>query len=117
MLDTISIVIISGKGGDGCVAARRESGVPYGGPAGGDGGRGGHIIFKSSTNESTLSWFRYHPNIEADEGEYGRIKDQYGANAEDKIIIVPIGTVIKDAESGKNLFQFLKDDETYIAAK
>ncbi len=117
MLDTIVITIKSGKWGDGCVAARREAGVPFWWPAGGDGGKWGDIIFKASKDEQTLAWFRHHNKIEALDGEDGMIKDMYGANADNKIIIVPIWTIVKDIQSGHILFQFIKDEQEYIVAK
>jgi Obg family GTPase CgtA len=117
MLDTTVVTIKSGKWGDGCVAARREAGVPFGGPAGWDGGKWGNVIFKASKDEQTLAWFRHHNKIEAQDGQDGMIKDMYGANADDKIVIVPIGTIVKNMESGHILFQFTKDQEKYIVAK
>ena len=116
MLDIISITVESGKWWDGCVAARREAWVPFGWPAGGDGGKWGDVIFVATSNEHTLSRFRYHHKVEADDGEDGRIKDQYGANADDRTIPVPLGTVVKDTQSGTILFQFTHDGEEYIVA-
>ncbi len=117
MLDTTIVTIKSGKWGDGCVAARRESWVPFGWPAWGDGGRGGNIIFRASKDEQTLAWFRHHNKIEALDGEDGMIKDMYGANADNQIVVVPIGTIVKDIKSGHILFQFIKDGQEYIVAK
>lgn len=117
MLDTITITVQSGKGGDGCVAARREAGVPFWGPAGWDGGRWGDIIFRASKDEQTLIEFRQRSTILAQNGQDGMIKDRYGANAPDKIVIVPVGTIIKDMQSGIIIFQFTTDGEEYTVAK
>ncbi len=116
MLDVISIVIKSWKWWNGCVAARREAGVPFGGPAGWDGGRGWNVILQASKDEQTLTRFRHHPLIEAQSGQNGMIKDRYWANAEHTIAYVPIGTVVKDGQSGRILFQFLEDKEQYVVA-
>ncbi len=116
MLDTIKISVTSGKWGDGCVAARREAGAAFGWPAGGDGGSGGAIIFRGSSNEHTLSRFRHHTHIIAKEGEWGKIKDQYGSNADDLIVDVPLGTIIKDTRSGRIITQLLRHDELYTLA-
>lgn len=117
MLDTTIVTIKSGKWGDWCVAARREAGVPFWWPAGWDGGKWGNVIFKASKDEQTLARFRHHNKIEAQDGQDGMIKDRYGANAEDKIVIVPIGTIVKHMESGHILFQFTTDGQEYIVAK
>lgn len=73
--------------------------MPFGGPAGGDGGRGGAVILKASKDEQTLIDFRQHNKIIAQDGQDGMIKDRYGANAPDRIVIVPVGTVVKDLET------------------
>lgn len=117
MLDTIAVTIKSGKWGDWCVAARREAGVPFGWPAGGDWGKWGDIIFRASKDEQTLAWFRHHNKIEAQDGQDGMIKDRYGANAENKTVVVPIGTIVKHTLSGHILFQFTQDGQEYIVAK
>ena len=117
MLDTITITVQSGKGWDGCVSARREAGVPFWGPAGGDGGKWGDIIFRASKDEQTLIEFRQRSTIVAQDGQDGMIKDRYGANALDKYIVVPIGTIITDIQSGMIIFQFTQDGEEYTVAR
>lgn len=117
MLDIISITVTSGSGGDWCVAARREAGVPFGGPAGWDGGQGGDVIFKATVNEQTLTRFRHHNHIEAKSGQDGMIKDRYGANAPDMIVHVPVGTVVRDKKSGHIIFQLTTDREEKIIAR
>lgn len=100
-IDEVKIKVISGDGGDGIVAWRREYKVDKGGPFGGNGGHGGSIIFKVDSGMSTLLDFRYKKHIRADKGEKGRSKNQHGKNAENTIIEVPEGTTVYDVETGK----------------
>ena len=100
-VDLVKIKVESGKGGDGIVAFRREKYVPMGGPAGGDGGKGGSIIFEGHEGLSTLIDLRYNKIISAEPGENGKPKKMDGANGKDKIIKVPVGTTIYDDKSNK----------------
>ncbi|TCT14905.1 GTP-binding protein [Natranaerovirga pectinivora] len=100
-IDRVKIFIKSGKGGDGSVSFRREKYIPNGGPDGGDGGRGGDIIFKVDSGLNTLSDFRNNKQYKAENGQNGMKKRKHGADGEDLIIRVPKGTVIKDEETGK----------------
>ncbi len=93
--------MISGKGGNGIVAFRREKYVPLGGPAGGDGGKGGAIIFEVDTNKNTLLDLRFNRLLKAQDGENGKAKKMAGADGSDLIIKVPLGTVVKEASSGE----------------
>ena len=99
-IDIATIWLHAGKGGDGAVTFHREKYVAAGGPDGGDGGRGGDIIFVADDNLSTLMDFRYKRKYTAPDGENGRAKRQSGADADDLVIRVPRGTVLKEAESG-----------------
>lgn len=99
-IDTAMIWLHAGKGGDGAVTFHREKYVAAGGPDGGDGGRGGDILFVADDNLSTLMDFRYKRKYTAPDGENGRAKRQSGADADDLVIRVPRGTVLKEAESG-----------------
>lgn len=99
-IDIATIWLHAGKGGDGCVSFHREKFVAAGGPDGGDGGRGGDIVFVVDDHLSTLMDFRYKRKYNAPDGERGGGKNCHGANAENLIIKVPLGTVIKDAASG-----------------
>ncbi len=99
-IDIATISLRAGKGGDGAVTFHREKFVAAGGPDGGDGGRGGDIIFVADTNLSTLLDFRYKKKYVAEDGEKGGGRNCHGANAPHLTIRVPLGTVIKDAESG-----------------
>ena len=99
-IDIATIWLHAGKGGDGAVSFHREKFVAAGGPDGGDGGRGGDIIFVVDDHLTTLMDFRYKRKYTADEGGKGGASLCHGKNAENLVIKVPLGTVIKDAESG-----------------
>ncbi len=99
--DRARIIIKSGKGGDGHVSFRREKYVPNGGPDGGDGGKGGDVIFEVDDGLNTLTDFRHKRKYAAGNGEEGKKRNCHGKNGEDLIVKVPAGTVIRDAESGK----------------
>ncbi len=116
-LDYAKIYIKSGDGGNGCVSFRREKYVPRGGPNGGDGGKGGDIIFEASSQLSTLIDFRYKAHYRAGRGQHGQGGDKTGKDAEDVIIKVPCGSVIKDFETGGELAELLKDGERKIILK
>ncbi|MDO4940758.1 MAG: GTPase ObgE [Erysipelotrichaceae bacterium] len=95
-IDKVTIKLKAGNGGDGIVAFKHEKYNPLGGPSGGDGGDGGSIIFKVDTNKSTLLDLRFSKMIRAESGEKGKGNNMYGANAEDVIVKVPLGTIVKD---------------------
>ncbi len=99
-VDYVKIYVKAGDGGRGCVSFRREKYVPRGGPDGGDGGRGGHIIFRASDELNTLIDLRYHREYRAQRGQHGMGKKMHGKNGDDLIIPVPVGTIIRDADSG-----------------
>ena len=111
--DHARILIRSGKGGNGHVSFRREKYVPDGGPDGGDGGRGGSVIFVVDKRTNTLSDYRHKSKFSAEDGEEGRKKNQHGKNGEDLILKVPEGTIIKDAESGKVIMDMSGDNSSY----
>jgi GTP-binding protein len=98
-VDEVSIEIRSGKGGDGAVSFLREKFRPKGGPDGGDGGRGGNVVFVADENLSTLLDFRYNRHYRAPHGQNGMSRQMYGKKGEDKIIRVPVGTVIWDLDA------------------
>ena len=99
--DYAKIIIKSGNGGDGAITFRREKYVAAGGPDGGDGGRGGSVYFRVDPNANTLIDFRYSKKFKAQNGENGSGGNKYGRSGEDLYIDVPLGTIIKDAETGK----------------
>lgn len=113
--DTVKINLHSGKGGNGIVAARREAKVAYGWPAGGNGGHGGDIIFIGNDDENTLQKYLFHHDYKATDGEPGRTKEQYGADGDDLELTVPLGTIIRDQESGLVLHQITQDGERWTA--
>ena len=115
-IDTATISVRAGKGGDGVVTFHREKFVAAGGPDGGDGGRGGDVIFVADDNLSTLMDFRYKRKYAAQDGENGRAKRQTGADGDDLVIRVPRGTVLKEADSGLVVAD-LSGSEPVIVAK
>ena len=116
-VDKAKIYIKSGKGGNGSVSFRREPYVPQGGPDGGNGGRGGSVVFVADRNLRTLMDFRYKKKYTAENGEDGRGKQQYGRDAEDLIIKVPVGTLVKDADTGNIMADLKEDGQRFVAAK
>ncbi len=116
-VDYIKIFCRSGNGGSGSAHLRREKFVPKGGPDGGDGGRGGHVIVKGNAQMWTLLHLRYQKHIFAGHGEPGGAQGSFGADGEDVIIEVPLGTVAKNAENGEFLFEITRDGEIHLLAK
>lgn len=116
-LDKTKIKIISGKGGNGMVAWRREKYVDKGGPAGGDGGRGGDVYLVATENMSTLMDFKFKSVFRAENGENGGIKNMHGRCAKDLFIHVPVGTVVKDIKTGNIIADLIHDRQTVLVAK
>lgn len=116
-VDRAKIYIKSGKGGDGAVTFRREPFVPEGGPDGGDGGRGGDVIFQADRNLRTLMDFKYKKKYEAEAGQNGMKKKRFGKAGENLIIKVPLGTVIIDEASGLVMKDLTENGESFVAAK
>ncbi|MDW7668472.1 MAG: GTPase ObgE [Bacillota bacterium] len=116
-VDYAKIELKAGDGGNGAVAFRREKYEPMGGPAGGDGGNGGNIIFKVDERKRTLMDFKYKRIIKADNGENGRNKNRFGKNAEDIILNVPKGTIIRDEETNRVIADLVKIDQEFVIAK
>lgn len=116
-VDRAKILIRSGKGGNGCVSFRREPFVPEGGPDGGNGGKGGDVVFEADENLRTLMDFRYRKKYEAENGADGMRKKRFGKNGEDLIIKVPVGTVVIDEETGKVMGDMVRHGQSFVAAK
>lgn len=116
-LDSAKIYLKSGAGGNGCVSFRREKFVPQGGPNGGDGGKGGNIIFKATSQLSTLIDFRYKAHYKAQRGGHGQGALKTGKGGEDDIILVPCGSIIKDEATGKVLAELLTDGQEILLLK
>lgn len=115
-IDYVKIYIKAGNGGNGCVSFRREKYVAKGGPDGGDGGRGGNIVFLADQGKDTLLDFRYRRKYVAENGGNGAGAKFHGKNGEDLVIRVPKGTVIRDAETGK-IIKDISDDEPFVCLK
>ena len=116
-VDKAQITVKSGRGGDGAVSFRREPYVPQGGPDGGNGGRGGSVVLLADRNLRTLMDFRYKKKYEAQPGENGRGKQQYGKDAPDLIVKVPVGTVVRDVKTGNIMADLKEDGQSFVAAK
>ena len=116
-VDRAKIRIKSGKGGNGAVTFRRDPYVPNGGPDGGDGGKGGIIIFKADRNLRTLMDFKYKRKYEAEAGQNGMSRNKFGKDGENLIIKVPMGTVVIDEETGRIMKDLVEDGDSFVAAK
>lgn len=116
-VDIAKISVKAGKGGNGSVAFRREKYVPMGGPAGGDGGDGGSIILEADEGLRTLMDFRYKRHYQAENGEDGRGKKQFGSDGKDLLLRVPIGTLVKDSETGIVLADLKDHGQKFVCAK
>lgn len=108
-IDEVTLYATSGHGGAGCVAFRHEKFIEFGGPSGGDGGKGGDVVFVATSGLSTLLELRHRPHQKAEHGHNGMGKNRHGAGGKDLIIKVPVGTVIKDAETGDILADLTED--------
>lgn len=116
-VDQVEIWVEGGKGGDGMVAFRREKYVPAGGPAGGNGGNGGSVILVAVNHLQTLLDFKYNHRFKAEDGKRGGPKNMTGAAGNDRLIQVPCGTAIYEAETGELLGDLVDADQTFCAAK
>ena len=113
--DTAKVIVTAGKGGDGAVSFRREIYVDKGGPDGGNGGKGGDVVFMATTGENTLLDFRYQPNLKAQDGGAGAKRDKHGRNGDDLIVKVPIGTIVK--RGGEIIADLARDGQQVVVAK
>lgn len=116
-IDEVNLKLIAGKGGDGCTSFLREKYVPLGGPDGGNGGKGGSIIFKADKGLRTLIDLRYKKVIKGESGEMGRGRNQTGSSADDLVIVVPIGTTIKDTDTNLIICDLVSDNQECVVAK
>jgi len=116
-VDEITLKVIAGSGGDGCTSFRREKCVPMGGPDGGNGGKGADIIFQVDEGLKTLIDLRYIKTVKGDRGVHGKGSNKYGANAEDVIIKVPMGTTITDLDTGLIIADLVNKDDSVIVCK
>jgi GTP-binding protein len=116
-VDEATIDIAAGNGGAGCMSFRREKFIPFGGPNGGDGGRGGSVFAVADRNLNTLIDYRYARRHEARNGEPGRGSDQFGAAADDIVLRMPVGTIVKDLETDQVIAELLVPGEPVLLAK
>jgi len=116
-VDEVVVEVIAGSGGNGAIAFRREKFVPLGGPAGGDGGKGGDVVLEAQDRISTLLDLRYRQTYRAGGGENGRGKDQFGAAGDDAVIAVPVGTQIYDDESGALIADLDEPEQRIVVAR
>ena len=116
-IDYTEIELMAGRGGKGSVHFRREKYIPKGGPDGGDGGRGGHIIFKADANLHTLQDVRYRRKYKADEGNDGGGSRKTGKNGKDIIVLVPVGTVVRNKKENTFIADLIENGETIIMRK
>ncbi|KPV43238.1 GTPase ObgE [Alicyclobacillus ferrooxydans] len=115
-VDQAKIYVKGGDGGNGIVSYRREKYVPLGGPAGGDGGRGGDVVFIVDKGLRTLIDFRYQRHFKAERGQHGKTKNQHGKGAPDMIVKVPPGTIVKDEDTGAFLGDLVRDGQSLVVA-
>jgi GTPase len=116
-VDEAKILVKGGDGGNGCVAFRREKYVPRGGPSGGDGGHGGDIFLESDPNDNTLLRYRYNREFRAERGRHGEGSDCHGRSGGETVLKVPVGTVVYDADSGEQIFDFTQAGQKFRVAR
>jgi len=116
-IDEAKFYVKGGDGGNGCVSFRREKFVPKGGPDGGDGGDGGDVIISASRRLGSLIDFRYRSHFNAERGLHGQGKKKHGRNGADCIVNVPMGSIIKDAETGEVIVDLIEDEQSIVVAK
>lgn len=117
LIDQATIFVRAGKGGDGCCSFRREKYIPKGGPDGGDGGDGGDVIFVGDSSVTTLFGIAQRPHYRAPHGEQGRGKSMHGADADDLVVPVPLGTIVFHAETGEQLADISRQGQRVVIAK
>ena len=116
-IDEVAITVQSGAGGKGAVSFRREKFIPKGAPDGGTGGKGGDVVLVSTTRQRTLQRFRYKRDFKAPNGGNGASRQMTGKSGDSIEIEVPVGTIVKDAQTGQVLYDFLQDNERFIVAR
>jgi GTPase len=116
-VDEAKISVQGGDGGNGCVAFRREKFVPRGGPSGGDGGNGADVYLEANPHDNTLLRYRYNREFRADRGRHGEGSNCHGRSGIDMVLKVPVGTIVYDADSGEQLFDFTAEGQRFRAAR
>ena len=116
-IDEVNVLVRSGKGGDGLISFRREKHVPLGGPSGGDGGKGGSVIFEADEGKSTLMDLKFQKHLFAKAGEPGKTQNMKGADAEDIVVKVPLGTIVYNKDTNEVLADLTHHGQTAVIAK
>ena len=116
-VDEVEIEVKAGKGGNGIASFRREKYIEFGGPDGGDGGDGGNVFLKGTRGLNTLADFRTKKKFDAQNGENGMSRNKTGKNGRDLDILVPLGTIVRNAESGVKISELIKDEQRLLVAK
>ncbi len=116
-VDQAKFNVKAGDGGNGCVSFRREKFVPRGGPDGGDGGRGGSVIIESSSRLHSLIDFRYRSHFKAERGLHGKGKDMHGRKGKDCIMVVPVGSILKDSDTGEIIGDLCEEGDRIVIAQ
>jgi GTPase len=116
-VDEVKIRVVAGDGGNGAIAFRREKYVPFGGPSGGDGGRGGSVVLEADEGLSTLLDLKYARQIKAKSGQPGMNRDRYGRGADDEVVRVPVGTQIFDGDGGDQIGDLTLHEQRLVVAK
>lgn len=116
-VDHATIYVKAGKGGNGCIAFLREKFRPKGGPCGGDGGHGGSVVLKTDSNLSTLHDLKYNKKYIAQNGENGKGKNMHGKNGADIIILLPVGTIVKNSDTNEVIADLEKENQSFVIAK
>ncbi len=116
-VDIAKIYISAGSGGNGCLSFRREKHIPHGGPDGGDGGDGGDILIEASSRLLTLLDFKYHQHFKSARGAHGQGNNRRGKNGKQRIITVPVGTIVRDFETNEEIHDFSVEGELVVVAK
>jgi GTP-binding protein len=117
LIDEVVIRVIGGSGGNGCISFRREKYIPKGGPDGGNGGRGGSVYLQATRDKTSLLDFKYQPKFEGDRGAHGKGSDMDGRGGDDRIIGVPVGTLVYNNETGELLYDLIQHGQTVEVAK
>ena len=116
-IDRVRIRVTGGGGGNGCCSFRREKYVPRGGPDGGDGGDGGDVVFVAESRLTSLLDLRYHHHIKAERGVHGRGSDQHGRRGQETLVSVPLGTILRDFETGELIADLVEEGQRFVAAR
>lgn len=116
-VDECVVRLEAGGGGNGCIAFRREANVPFGGPSGGDGGRGGSVIFVGDEGRNSLLDLKHLKIVRAERGEHGKGRDKYGRSGADHHVLVPLGTIVKDEDTGEVLGEVLAHQQELVVAR